>query len=33
MFFGINSGDESTLGEIKEGVKDFAGKFSFVWSD
>jgi len=26
MFFGINLGDEKTIGEIKEGVKDFKGK-------
>jgi len=33
MFFGLDKGDTESIQIIREGVKDFAGKYSFVWVD
>jgi len=33
MFFGVEDGDSELLYAISEGVKDYAGKYSFVWVD
>jgi len=33
MFFGLEKGDKEARQIIREGVKDFAGKYSFVWVD
>lgn len=33
MFFGLEKGDNESIQIIREGVKDFAGKYSFVWVD
>jgi len=33
FWFGLNTDDEASVAAIKEGVADFAGKYSYVWLD
>lgn len=33
MWFGVEKEDSDSVQAIREGVKDFAGKYTFVWLD
>lgn len=33
MWFGLKPDDSASVEAIKEGVKDYSGKYSFVWLD